>query len=76
MEADIAEVNVHACLVQFEQGTGGITCVQSGLSLTRGGHGNGGPGSNWVKPWLKTTNSSACPYHCDGFDYEWSRSPF
>ena len=68
MESDIAEVEIHACPVQDEQSTGGMSEVQSSPGLDRGGHWSRGHGSSWVQPWLKTTNSSTCPYHCDGFE--------
>lgn len=67
MESDVAEVVPHSRPVQDEPGTGGIADVHS-TSPIWGGHRNGGPGSNWVRPWLKTTNSSTCPYHCDEFE--------
>jgi hypothetical protein len=68
MEAEIAEVEIHASPVQDDQSRGGITEVQSSPGLPWGGLRYRGPGSNWVQPWLKTTNSSTCPYHCDGFE--------
>ena len=68
MEANIAEVEVQTCSVQDEQSKAGITNVQISPGISWGGHRNRGPGSNWVQPWLKTTNSSTCPYHCDGFE--------
>ena len=68
MAADKTEVDVQACSGQIEQSVGGMMDVQGGPSLTWGSHGHGGPGSSWVKPWLKTANSSTCPHHCDGFE--------
>ena len=67
MEADIAEVEVHARSVQDEGITAG-TDVHSRAERIWEAHRNGGPGRNWVKPWLTMSKSSTCSYHCDGFE--------
>jgi hypothetical protein len=66
MEAEVAEVEVHARSVQ-EEGITGRTEIQSRAERIWEAHQNGGAGRNWVKPWLTMSKSSTCPYHCDGF---------
>ena len=68
MEPETAEVEVQARSAQDERNAAGIAEVRSGPHNTGGIHRNTGPGSYWIRPWLKNTNSSMCPYHCDGFD--------
>ena len=70
MEVDVAEVEVHAGSVQDEGITVGITEVQSGPYRIKAGHRNSGHGRNWVTPWLKMSNSSTCPYDCDGYELD------
>lgn len=70
MESDIAEVEVHTRAVQDEGTTGGITEVQSGPYRIKASHRNSGHGRNWVTPWLKMSNSSTCPRHCDGSELD------
>jgi hypothetical protein len=67
MEADLAEVEVHARSVQ-EEGNTGDTEIQIRAKRIWEAHRNSGPGRNWVKPWLTMSKSSTCSFHCDGLD--------
>ena len=70
MEADIAEVEGHSRFFQDEGSADVIMEVQSGPCRIKASHWDRGHGRNWVTPWLKMSNSSTCPHHCDGFEFD------